>query len=281
MALPGCNWVPGPCRSSGSSGLCEEKSNRMLSTKQGAFIGRVEAVLSHERLRRYAVSASEPRWESVARYAWNVALCEAFYPLLHGLEVVLRNRLNDLGRNAFPYQRFQHIPAWMDADPSPLHQHGRRDVLKAKQKLFGTDRATGALLPSVRPLKEGDLVAALDLGFWTGLFGKHYLYQSSGDKRLWPHGFPSVFPYAPATPKLGVVSWRINELRHLRNRVFHHEPIWRRPDLAGDRDSILGLLDWMSPEAARLLRATERLTEVLSNDFRRRLRARIYLETRR
>ena len=241
---------------------------------------RVEAVLSSDRLRRYAAFGGEDRWEQLARYAWNVALCEAFYPLLHLLEVVLRNRLNALGSTMYASGRVHHIRSWLDANPSWLNQHGTDDVLKAKRKLFGVDPATGALRVPTRLYTGGDLVAALDFGFWTGLFHKYYLYQSSRDRRLWPHGLDHVFPYAPAKPHFGAMGARLNALRHLRNRVFHHEPIWRRPDLARDRDDILELLGWMSPEVARVLRATERLTLVLSDDFRRRLRVRIYRESR-
>ncbi len=253
----------------------------MSSAKQAPFIGRVESVLSSARLERYAAGTTEPRWESLARYARNVAICEAFYPLLHYLEIVLRNRLYELGKVSFRYQRIQHIDCWLDADPSPLHPFGAADVLRAKQKLFGVDYRTGGLHTTARSFEPGDLVAALDFGFWTGLFSNHYLFQSSRVRRLWPHGLSQVFPHAARPLKLHEIKGRLNTARQLRNRVFHHEPIWRRPDLAGDRDNLIELVTWMSPEVARVLCATERLPEVLSPHFQRRLRIRIYRETRR
>jgi hypothetical protein len=124
-------------------------------------------------------------------------------------------------------------------------------------------------------------VAALDFGFWTGLFGKPYLFQSKRNPRLWPHGLSKIFPHASAALTLGGISGRLNDLRHLRNRIFHHEPVWARPDLAGDRDDILELLGWMSPEAARTLRSMERLSEVISDHYRRKIRIRVYRESRR
>jgi hypothetical protein len=253
----------------------------MTTAKQGAFLGRVEAALSAARMGRFYVSASEPDWEPLARYEWNVAICEAFYPLIHHLEVVLRNSVSRFGSAAYPFARFEHIPSWLDAVPSPLHPgYGARDILKAKQKLFGTDRTTGALLPPARPYKEGDLVAALDFGFWTGLFNPYYRGRSARDKRLWPHGLPVVFPHAVPAPGLAEVSTRLNELRHLRNRVFHHEPVWKRK-LAEDRDNIFEVIGWISPEALRVLRSMERVTEVISDDFRRKVRVRVYRESRR
>jgi hypothetical protein len=251
----------------------------MSSAEQAAYAGRVEAVISRSRLGRFAASASEPRWEYLARYAWNVALCEAFYPALHHVEVVLRNRVYDFGRTAYQYRRVHHIDCWLDADPSHLHPFGRLEVEKAKKKLFGFDK-NGALRPPSRVYAGGDLVAALDFGFWTGLFSNYYLFQSSPDRRLWPHGLGRVFPNCSGKPPLSRISGRLNEVRHLRNRIFHHEPIWRR-NLREDYEKIIELVQWMSPEVARTLRSAERFPHVVSDDYRRRLRVRIYRESRR
>ncbi|HEX8393133.1 MAG TPA: hypothetical protein VF665_12385 [Longimicrobium sp.] len=251
------------------------------SAKQDAFVGRVEAVLSSARLHRFAASTTERRWERLARYTWNVSICEAFYPLLHFLEIVLRNRVYDHGASSYPLHGTRHIASWLDADPPHLTPYAVQEVENAKKKLFRSAKRPGALEHRSGAYNGGDLVAALDFGFWTGLFSRHYLFQNSRDRRLWPHGFTQVFPYAPSRIALPTISGRLNGLRQLRNRAFHHEPIWARPNLAGDRDNILQLLDWMSPETARVARATERLSEVVSDDYRRCLRARIYQETRR
>ncbi|MDQ3604982.1 MAG: hypothetical protein M3418_02150 [Gemmatimonadota bacterium] len=253
----------------------------MPSKKQGAFVGRVESALSPARLERFRLSASEPKWEALARYAWNVSICEAFYPLLHHLEVVLRNSANRLGAASYPYRRTSHIDSWLDADPSPLHpKYGVKDVEKAKVKLFGRERTTGALIPPSRRFAEGDLVAALDFEFWTGLFNTYYRGRNQRNRGLWPHGLATVFPYAPTPPTLSQASSMLNDVRHLRNRIFHHEPIWRRR-LADDQTTILTLIGWIAPEVDRTLRSVERVSEVLSEVYRRNLRVRVYWETRR
>lgn len=82
------------------------------------------------------------------------------------------------------------------------------------------------------------------------------------------------------TPGLTAGSTRLNELRHLRNRIFHHEPVWKR-NLAADRDNIFEVIGWVSPEALRVLRTIKRVTEVISDDFRRKVRVRVYRESRR
>jgi hypothetical protein len=44
----------------------------------------------------------------------------------------------------------------------------------------------------------------------------------------------------------------LNRMRHLRNRVFHHEPVWHWSNLAQQHALALDLIGWFSPE----LRAT-------------------------
>jgi hypothetical protein len=278
VTLPGCRWGPGPCKQ-WIGGLSADNDNRMPNAKQEAYAGRVEKVLSSDRLGRYAASPGEPRWEALARYAWNVALCEAFYPLLHHFEIVLRNQVFAAGQAAYPVERYRDVDCWLDATPSPLHpRYGVSSVEKAKQKLCGTPgRGTGR---SRRTLCPGDLVAALEFGFWTGMFSTFYLWQSGRDQRLWPHRLHAVFPHGPRLTRVQAVSGALNEIRHLRNRIFHHEPVWRRPDLAGERARILEMLAWMSPETARTVRELDRVPRVLSESFRRELRFRIYRESR-
>lgn len=249
----------------------------MPAIKQAAYVGRIEKALSNERLAKFRLSPSEPRWEQLARYAWNVAVSEAFYPLLHHLEVVLRNQVYAAGDGVYPCSKYADVPCWLDAVPSPLHpKYGAGGIRKAKEKLFASRRSG---VPA-RTYTPGDLVAALDFGFWTGMFNSHYTWQSARDPRLWPHRLGTVFPHGPKLTSVRMVSGPLNEIRHLRNRVFHHEPIWKRPNLREDRRQILELLGWMSPETARTVRAFDRLPELLSDGFKRRLRISIYRESR-
>jgi hypothetical protein len=262
------------------AGLCAVKPNNMPNAKQASYIGRVEKVLSTERLSKFKLAASEPRWEALARYAWNVAVSEAFYPLLHAFEVVLRNQVYAAGHAAYPAKASQDIHCWLDAVPSPLHpKYGISGVANAKQKLFGNRAGAAAPLPA-RGFTPGDLVAALDFGFWTGMFSSYYAWRSPRDPRLWPQRLNTVFPHGPKLTRVQAISGPLNEIRHLRNRIFHHEPIWKRPNLTADRQKILEMLGWMSPETAQTVQVLDRLPEVLSAGFQRQLRVRIYRESR-
>jgi hypothetical protein len=263
--------------SAGSSAISPSK-------RQVLCLQQLGLALSPQRLGKFHQPPTAAPWESLANYAWNVALCEALYPLLHQVEVVLRNALDRAIAAAYPTGGvYTDVDSWMDSSACPLAPYARREVLKAKKKLLGWDETRQVFQRSAATIQHADLVAAVDFGFWTGLLHKSYLYQSRLDQRFWPHLLPTVFPsYGGAHDRalLGTASATANEVRKLRNRVFHHEPIWRRPNLLAERTQMLDLMEWSCPEAKRLVAALDRLPQVLSPVFRRQLRVTIYKATR-
>lgn len=287
----------------------------MTRTMQATRIGRLASGLSPERLQRYC-------WGGVAldvavqRYALNAASCEAFYPALQLLEVALRNRIVEvintelstrypgvLTSASAPLVGVAQVASWLDPDwlartwprgiDPLLSSYAEKDVRKAKAKLFGTDRRTKQLIiprPGSQAITEGQVVAELDFGFWTGLFHGSYVFRSAKDPRLWggspryPHTmrdlFTRVFPYrAPRFTSVTEVGPLLNELRHFRNRVFHHEPIFatakRKCPLDVYRD-IHEVVGWIEPELARVLDRICRVRAVLSPRGERELAARIH-----
>lgn len=253
---------------------------------------------------------------AIERYALNVATCEAFYPALQLLEVALRNRLLEdiktelptrypgvLTSAPAPLVGVPQIDSWLDPDwlartwprgiDPLLSSYAQNDVQKAKTKLFGIDRRTNRLnvpKPGSPPVTEGQLVAELDFGFWTGLFHSSYVFRSGNDPRLWggsprhPHTmgdlFARVFPHrTPRFTRVTEVGPLLNELRHFRNRVFHHEPIFATAKRKSPLDvytEIHQVLGWIEPELARMLDGVCRVREVLGPRGERMLVARVH-----
>ena len=259
-------------------------SSLSAGQRQVLCLQELTKVLSAERLAKFYQPSTVAPWEALANYAWNVALCEALYPLLHQVEVVFRNALNDAIAPAYATGGvFTDVDSWMDSPRTPLTSYARSEVSKAKKKLLGWDDQRQTYNRSPTLIQHADLVAAVDFGFWTGLMHRTYLFQNSNDKRFWPHLLPAVFPaYNGKHDRafLGVASTIANDIRKLRNRVFHHEPIWRRASLAGERAQMLKLMGWTCPAAERIVGTLDRLPHVLSNTFVRELRVNIYRETR-
>ena len=94
------------------------------------------------------------------------------------------------------------------------------------------------------------LIAELSLSFWVGLFGRHY-------EELWRFIFSST---AALTRK--DIHNQLNNLRLLRNRIAHHEPIINR-HIEDDYTKILSLLTMLSPAVTRWLNQYTRMAETL------------------
>jgi hypothetical protein len=54
----------------------------------------------------------------------------------------------------------------------------------------------------------------------------------------------------------------LNRVRHLRNRAFHHEPIWHWRDLREQHAIALDLIGWMSPPLRETVGALDRFDSV-------------------
>ena len=88
----------------------------------------------------------------------------------------------------------------------------------------------------------GGLVAELSLGIWTGLFVRHYDKTFAAPAiRLGLRGFPDTIRNRQALYD------RFERMRYLRNRVFHHEPIFDWQDLPQLHLDIVRYIGYISP----------------------------------
>ena len=212
----------------------QEEHERWLASLRGAFSG--------ERLDSYRADVSEPPAEVLGRYAWNVALSEALYPSLQALEVTLRNAVH-----AAVAARFEDDLWFFSDEPRILKEKERETAECARRGL----RQRG------KHETPGRIVAELNFGFWTSLFASGY------EQTLWPRLLKPVFPQASNRQRARkALLFRLNEIRRLRNRVFHHEPVHDFPDLPGLHGKIVETIGWSSPAAEDLLRLSDRFLEV-------------------
>jgi hypothetical protein len=140
------------------------------------------------------------------------------------------------------------VPCWLD---TPVLLPGDRGkVAGAKARL----RDAG------KPLEPGRLVAELTFGFWTTLFDVRY----ENTRILWPRLFgQKIFADAPKRFRnRKALSPLLNRVRHLRNRAFHHEPIWHWRDLREQHAIALDLIGWMSPPLRETVGALDRFDSV-------------------
>ena len=239
----GCGQKKTPAIPEKGRGLRQISYSRKAQL-QGTRFDALCRALSVSRLAGYR-TANDTDVDVLARYQWNLALSGALYPLLQHLEVALRNALHD----ALSYSYGQR---WYEGEL----------VLRTPAQHDQLADAKAELLTSNKPDQPNHVVAALQFGFWTSLLNDIH-GRRSDPHALWPRHLDRVFPHLNRPHEKfprgrDVVSSRFNRLRDLRNRIFHHEPIWRgrTVDAAGGRmllrlddehRDLLEALGWITP----------------------------------
>lgn len=238
-----------------------------MSTDQAPLLtlAALHRALSQQRLDAYAQDADQDELDRVARYLWNMALGSTLQATLHVFEVTLRNaifttsvKLVDTSRLHMP-----DVPCWLDARSSTLLYADEAAEVRRAKTYLSTDP---------RRRTPGHLVARLGFGFWVQLTARAYSELRADGPKLWPRGLPSVFPFRwpPGSRRIvpdhgdrEMVFKRLHEIRELRNRIAHHDPIWDL-DLAGRYARMLEILGWMSARMADAVTTLDRFPGVLA-----------------
>ena len=218
-------------------------------------IGSLRSALSAERLSAYARPEDTDEVDSVARYLWNLALCSALQPVLHTLEVTVRNHIFKISSRIVDETTlsFDKVPCWLDARPSLLADRERQAIEQAKT----TIGMRGS------PMTEGQLVSVLGFGFWVSLCKRPYEQGRTGGPRLWPELATRGFPHLPKTKRTrSQIFHALDPLRDLRNRASHHEAVWDRK-LNRSHQEILETIAWINRDLAATLKAHSPLPAVL------------------
>ena len=118
-------------------------------------------------------------------------------------------------------------------------------------------RAVSSLTHQQKPQDAGRIVAELSFGFWTSLMDRRY------EQSLWPRLLKPVFPHLPRSIRTrAVISRRFHRVRQLRNRIFHHEPVWYWQDLAQHHQEVMEALGWIEPAARNFVGILDRFNDV-------------------
>lgn len=219
---------------------------RRMDTNLGVGISTtwpgIAQAISSERLAPYLRQTHGDLEKTLCLYLWNIALCESLYPLLNLTETTLRNKLDAHLAELFGQREWFDL-GWLDTrDASKISE--------ARRKIAGSNRTA----------TPGRMVAELTFGFWTSLLDVRY----ERTKILWPHLAPKVFADAPRKSRTRKAQSRYaSAIRDLRNRVFHHEPIWHCMHLPATVNDSKTWLSWLSPEAASLAKRLDRFHELM------------------
>lgn len=190
-----------------------------------------------------------------ALYVWNTRVTKALLEDIQHIEVLIRNRVDQVLIPRYGERWFQH-------GDIPFTKNAKAAVKKAEKRANPRRMST-----QVRP---GKIIAELNLDYWTYLFAR--TYQTT----IWPlfekslvgigrEGYNGTVTQAPSRKDFK------NEMEvvyRTRNRCAHHEPIVNAntQDEAQNLDRIVAALEnialWIEPAAASWITGTSRVSEL-------------------
>ncbi|TCC33343.1 hypothetical protein [Kribbella sindirgiensis] len=201
----------------------------------------LENLLSEARLGPYLAATDGSLTSALRLYDWNTQASSAFHEELHYVEVGLRNAMD---RQLAAWAKgLGAQSSWYADSRVPLTPRTRRKVADARN-----NATRGG-----RPELHGKVVAELMLGFWWSLLSDEY------NRRLWQPCLQYAFDGPVRRTRLHS---ELDELRRLRNRIAHHEPIHGR-DLLADHQRVLDVARRISPRLSERVEAVSRVPKLL------------------
>ena len=219
----------------------------------------LERLISPERFATYVAECSGDRERAVALYHWTGRLSGALTEDLRCLEVVYRNTVHQA--LTAHHQHLAGRPygtAWFD-EPAWVKHHwwdqpARHALNEARQR--------AGHRPPTRS-RPGAVVAELNFGFW------RYVIAARYEQSFWLPALDQRFRGLPGRrpgQRRAHLESRVQVLHKLRNRIAHHEPIFKPTQFLGtggtpisytiadQAEMLTEILDWIDPDCANWLR---------------------------
>jgi hypothetical protein len=219
----------------------------MSSTQQPSPEQSFKDALSSPRIGTYeAATTGTPQLQSaLALYAWNAQVSASMLAPLHFCEVIIRNAVADAIAAA-------HGPQWpwnggfllSLPDPS-IGYNPRKDLMSSR----AGKTTTGKVIPELKFV------------FWQTMFTRRF------DACLWMPHLRTILPHADTSKTVAQLRARVyaelEQLRKLRNRIAHHEPIFKR-NLADDLQRVHDLIACRCPITAAWMTQNQQVQALIA-----------------
>lgn len=160
--------------------------------------------VSEKRSQFYKNYAKDHHQDSLDVYMENVLISKRFYPLMHFIEIFLRNKVS------------KHLnvvwPNWTDLDSGFVKNIlDQKEVKKLSQAHFSLDKKN-------KEKDVNDIISELSFGFWTSLLHKSYIQS------IWGNSMKKIFSNTDYV-HVSRAYKDFGKIRNFRNRIFHYEQI--------------------------------------------------------
>ncbi len=201
----------------------------------------VVRVLSNSRFGTY-LNAAGHDWDRAWRlYLYNAKLGDAFHLPIQTVEVGIRNCIDLVLSKHFG-------PQW-GTSPTFAKQ-------LEKKQINDLDVVITRINKRRITLENTQIVAGLSFGFWVAMLHRRYGPQ------IWSRDLSLAFPHLPNTVDLKALSLRLGEISSLRNRISHHEPIFKM-NTSHDFKNMIEAIEWICPTTCSLVKTHCRVLSVM------------------
>jgi hypothetical protein len=237
----------------------------------------IDELITPQRLNSYVglfPQASDA--ELVGAYLWNAAVGGALFPLIQMAEVSLRNAVDSAlstpltpggSPNRFWWKggRLGYSGYVAQAPDPPIVLKIRQNFQNAHGGVVAEKKMRYQIQGWITPTHH-EIVAKTDFSTWEYIFDGLFM----GPGLFWPTHLGHVFrgPWANQTPTqlLHHVVGLVRAVRQFRNRMSHHEPLWKAANVSteqgavayvqGKLQQVLSLIELVFPENLKLLKRT-------------------------
>lgn len=206
-------------------------------------LGIVHRSLSAQRMKTYEEFSQGKPCSALQLYSWNAQISAALLVPLHFCEVTLRNAASEALSNKYG-ERWPWSTAFERSLPNKGKYSQKQDLMNARQKASTT----------------GQTIPELKFVFWQKLFTSRF------DERIWNSYLRDTLPNFPIQSLTAHIRKQIYQdldvIRNLRNRIAHHEPIFKR-DLDNDFAIIQRLISYRCPQTADWMQQHQQVSQLL------------------
>jgi len=208
----------------------------------------IDQLISNERINSYQnVFQPANDIELMGVYLWNAHVSGAIYPIIGAAEITLRNTIDralraHLGNFWWSGAKLRYR-SFVRGTPPPYPVQAVRDnFAKATRKFVAEQRSRYGVTGHVAPNHHG-VMAKTEFSTWGFMLDHEFM----GNGLIWPSRLGTVFagpwPSSHAATTLTHVHDLVSTVRDFRNRLFHHEPAWKRFGVLTEADALTHLLE--------------------------------------
>ena len=207
----------------------------------------MESSLNYEKIKSCLSAARLSSYEKLARndeevlslYVWNLKISSSLMACLSLCEVVVRNAVSKALEQEYGKDRI-------------VNERFNRSIIKPRR--MDLEKALG------RKNNTDQVIPELPFVFWQSLFTKRF-------DNFWVDKIDQVFPYVGTKDyqKLRLSIYQdLEDLRKIRNRIAHHEPIFHQ-DLLAEYQKILRIIGYCCQDTVVWIESWQTFTEVLQS----------------